>query len=69
MSRAMLLLLVPLALGACSHHRNVHRLAVAAGGYRALNADQWTAGREDLRGPRAPLAPVDSPNAKQDPQR
>jgi len=68
MVRPVLLLFVPLALGACSHHRNPHKLTVAAGHYRALNADQWTADSDDLRGPRAPLAPVDSPNAKQDPQ-
>ncbi len=68
MPRPVPLLIVLLALGACSHHRNPHKLAVAAGHYRPLNTDRWTADVDDLRGPRAPLAPVDSPNAKQDPQ-
>ncbi|UZO95026.1 hypothetical protein RMHFA_05720 (plasmid) [Roseomonas mucosa] len=60
MIRRVVLLLLPLAVSACAGGHPP--LAEASGSYRALNAGKWVPTRDDLRGPREPLAPVDSPS-------
>jgi hypothetical protein len=59
MNRRLALLLLPLAVSACAGGHPP--LAEASGKYRALNAGRWTPTRDDLRGPRQPLPPVQSP--------
>ena len=61
MSRSLVILLLPVVLVACTH-RGKPPLPKAVGAYRPLNAGRWSPGRDDLRGPRAPLAPGTSPN-------
>jgi len=63
MTRRLALLLIPLAVSACAGGHP--KLAEASGKYRPLNAGRWTPTRDDLRGPRAPLPPVQSPQVKQ----
>lgn len=63
MIRRLALLLIPLAVSACAGGHP--KLAEASGRYRPLNAGKWTPTRDDLRGPRAPLPPVHSPQVKQ----
>ncbi|WP_454888867.1 hypothetical protein [Sphingobium indicum] len=58
MVRPFLAALFILSLAACAHHPP---LAEAKGRYRSLNAGKWTPTRDDLRGPRAPLSPAQSP--------
>lgn len=60
MIRRAVLLLIPLAVSACAGKHPP--LAEASGAYRPLNAGKWTPTRDDLRGPRLPLAPKDSPS-------
>lgn len=61
MIRRVALALVPLlALSACA---GSHRLPEPSGPWRPLNTGQWVPTRDDLRGPRLPLPPVQSPNA------
>ena len=66
MSRLPIVLLLPIALVACAH-RGKPPLPQAAGEYRPLNAGRWSPVRDDLRGPRAPLAPAASPNIPAEP--
>jgi hypothetical protein len=47
-----------LSLSACAHRPS---LVEARGAYRPLNAGKWTPTHDDLRGPRAPLTPAQSP--------
>lgn len=61
MFRLAVTLLLPVVLVACTH-RGKPPLPKAAGAYRPLNAGRWSPARDDLRGPRAPLAPAASPN-------
>ena len=65
MIRRAALLLIPLAVSACAGKHPP--LAEASGKYRPLNVGKWTPTRDDLRGPRLPLAPKDSPNANPTP--
>ncbi|ONF49431.1 hypothetical protein [Methylobacterium radiotolerans] len=60
MIRRAALLLIPLAVSACSGDRP--SLAEASGPYRPLNEGRWSPTDDDLRGPRAPIAPKDSPS-------
>lgn len=59
MIRPALLVLVALSLSACAHRPP---LAEAKGKYRPLNVGKWSPTRDDLRGPRAPLPPAQSPS-------
>jgi len=59
MIRNALLVLSVVSLAACAHRPP---LAVAKGPYRPLNAGKWTPTHDDLRGPRSPLAPAQSPS-------
>jgi hypothetical protein len=61
MIQRVVFLLLPLAVSACAGGHPP--LSEASGPYRPLNAGRWAPTRDDLRGPRAPLAPVDSPYA------
>jgi len=63
MIRRLALLLIPLAVSACAGGHP--KLAEASGKYRPLNAGKWAPTRDDLRGPRAPLPPVRSPQVQQ----
>jgi len=63
MIRRLALLLIPLAVSACAGGHP--KLAEVSGKYRPLNAGKWTPTRDDLRGPRAPLPPVRSPQVQQ----
>jgi hypothetical protein len=63
MIRRLALLLIPLAVSACAGGHP--KLAVPSGKYRPLNAGRWTPTRDDLRGPRAPLPPKQSPQVTQ----
>jgi hypothetical protein len=58
MVRPFIAVLAILSLAACAHRPP---LAEAKGRYRPLNAGKWTPTRDDLRGPRAPLPPAQSP--------
>lgn len=58
MIRLLAAAVLALSLGACAHHPP---LAEASGPYRPLNAGRWTPTPDDLRGPRAPLPPAQSP--------
>ena len=51
-------LLLPALLPGCANHPP---LAEAKGAIRPLNAGRWTPTSDDLRGPRAPLPPAQSP--------
>jgi hypothetical protein len=53
------LLLLPLAVSACAGSHPP--LAQPSGDYRALNTGRWTPTNDDLRGPRTPLPPSQSP--------
>lgn len=57
--RLSLALLLPALMGGCAHHPP---LAEPKGAIRPLNAGHWTPTSDDLRGPRAPLPPVQSPS-------
>lgn len=59
MTRLIALVGLALSLAACANHPP---LAEASGPYRPLNPDRWTPTSDDLRGPRAPLLPADSPS-------
>lgn len=59
MIRMVALLLLPLAVSACGARHQA--LGKVSGNYRALNPGHWTPTRDDLRGPRAPLPPAQSP--------
>ena len=66
MSRTLTIFLLPLALVACAH-RGKPPLPKAIGHYRPLNPGRWSPSPDDLRGPRAPLAPGASPNINAEP--
>lgn len=68
MFRALVVLLLPIALVACAN-RGKPPLPRAVGEYRPLNAGRWSPVHDDLRGPRAPLAPGASPNILPEPGR
>ena len=59
MIRPLLSLLLVLAVGGCG---GSHRLSEPSGPWRALNAGRWVPSADDLRGPRAPLPPAQSPS-------
>jgi hypothetical protein len=52
-------LFLPALVGGCASHPP---LAEPKGAIRPLNAGHWTPTADDLRGPRAPLPPVQSPS-------
>jgi hypothetical protein len=58
MNRVLTISIALLSLTGCAHRPP---LAEARGGYRPLNAGKWTPTHDDLRGPRAPLPPAQSP--------
>lgn len=51
-------MIVTLLLAACTSNRA--RPPEAVGAWRPLNAGRWQPTRDDLRGPRQPLAPAQS---------
>ena len=59
MNRMVAMVLLPLAVSACAGHHQT--LGKVSGNYRALNPGHWIPTRDDLRGPRAPLPPAQSP--------
>lgn len=59
MIRLVAVLLLSLAVSACGGGHQA--LGKVSGKYRALNTGRWTPTRDDLRGPRAPLPPAQSP--------
>ena len=62
MIRRVVLLLPLLAVAACAGGHPP--LAEASGPYRPLNPGRWTPTSDDLRGPRSPLPPSQSPSLR-----
>lgn len=62
MIRRAVLLLPLLAVAACAGDHPP--LSEASGPYRALNPGRWTPTPDDLRGPRSPLPPSQSPSLR-----
>lgn len=63
MTRMVALLLLPITIAGCSGGGQA--LGKPTGKYRALNVGKWSPTRDDLRGPRAPLPPSQSPSLAQ----